>query len=77
MALITEQERSDLLKLVERLDRCVDPWCALRRLLVGSKGRLGVMVAVHGEPPLDRHSADRRERRDMAATKFRAGSVLA
>ena len=28
MALISEQERGDLQKLVEQLDRCVDPWCA-------------------------------------------------
>jgi hypothetical protein len=28
VALISEQERGDLLKLVELLDRCVDPWCA-------------------------------------------------
>lgn len=26
--MITEREQNDLLKLVERLDRCVDPWCA-------------------------------------------------
>lgn len=28
VAMISEQERGDLLKLVEQLDRCVDPWCA-------------------------------------------------
>ena len=28
VVMITEREQNDLLRLVERLDRCVDPWCA-------------------------------------------------